>query len=75
MTLSKLKVGQSAVVKKISAESNMKIRLEEIGFFEGAKVNCITKSPLGDPTAFRVRGALIALRNKDADTIECESIK
>ena len=42
------------------------VRLEDIGLVPGTKVTCLQKSPLGDPVAFRIRGAVIALRSDDA---------
>lgn len=45
-------------------------RLRDIGFSEGCEVMCVGKSPLGDPAAFAVRGAVIALRCEDAACVE-----
>ena len=41
-------------------------RLRDLGFTEGARVTLVRPSPLGDPLAYRIRGALIALRREDA---------
>ena len=41
-------------------------RLRDLGFTPGSRVRCIRVSPMGDPAAYRIRGALIALRQKDA---------
>lgn len=48
-------------------------RLMDIGFTEGAQVACLRRSPLGDPTAFTVKGAVIALRREDAAGIYVET--
>ena len=45
----------------------------DLGFTEGAKVTVIRKSPIGDPTAYRIRGAVIALRKEEAALIEVQS--
>lgn len=45
----------------------------DLGFTEGTEVAVIRKSPLGDPTAYRVRGAVIALRKEEAAQIEVQS--
>ena len=45
-------------------------RLRDIGFSEGCEVMCVGKIPLGDPAAFAVRGAVIALRCEDAACVE-----
>ena len=47
----------------------MRRRLQDIGLIEGTVVECLGKSPLGDPTAFLIRGAVIALRREDAGRV------
>ena len=44
-------------------------RLQDIGLIEGTKVECIQKSPSGDPIAFLIRGAVIALRTEDSSSV------
>jgi Fe2+ transport system protein FeoA len=41
-------------------------RLMDLGILPGARVTAELRSPLGDPTAYRVRGSLIALRSRQA---------
>lgn len=67
--LSSLKSGQSGTVSAVKAESAMRRRLLDLGLTEGTDVTCVGISPLGDPLAFRIRGAVIALRRVDADTV------
>ena len=40
-------------------------RLLDIGVISGTRVKCVLKSPLGDPTAYLIRGAVMALRKED----------
>ena len=47
----------------------MRRRLQDIGFIPGTAVTCLQRSPLGDPTAYRIRGTVIALRREDAKNI------
>ena len=47
----------------------MRRRLQDIGLIEGTEVECVQKSPAGDPVAYRIRGALIALRSEDSSNI------
>ena len=42
----------------------------ELGLIDGTPVECLTRSPLGDPTAYEIRGAVIALRKEDAAGIQ-----
>ena len=68
-TLDTLKVGESAVVVEISGESAMRGRLMDLGLMAGARVICAMESPLGDPLAYRICGALIAIRRSDARSV------
>ncbi len=43
--------------------------LKNMGFISGTKVKSLQRSLFGDPTAFLVRGAVIALRKKDTEKI------
>ena len=47
-------------------------RLLDLGLVPGTRVTAEFTSPAGDPVAYRVRGALIALRNQQADMIYVE---
>lgn len=67
--LSVLNPGECGVVCRLSGENGIKRRLQDLGLVEGTKVLCLQRSPLGDPTAFSVRGAVIALREEDASNI------
>ena len=41
-------------------------RLLELGLVAGTRVRCLGRSPLGDPSAYEIRGAVIALRDRDS---------
>lgn len=68
-TLECLAPGEWGVVSSIEGEEGMIRRLNDLGFITGTKVNCLHKSPLGDPVAFGVRGAVIALRWEDLKNV------
>ena len=67
LCLNQLKPGEEAVVTSISGENR---RLSDLGLIEGTKVKCVLKSPLGDPAAYKIRGAVIAIRREDAADIK-----
>ena len=67
--LNELKVGQRGIVSQLLSDTSMRRRLQDIGLIEGTKVECIQKSPSGDPIAFLIRGAVIALRTEDSSSI------
>ena len=64
--LCRLSPGESATVAGLVAGGDMRRRLQDMGLIEGTTVRCVQRSPLGDPTAFLIRGAVIALRAGDS---------
>lgn len=64
-----LKVGEKGVIKKLLTTSSMRRRFLDIGLIEGTTVDCVGQSPGGDPKAFLIRGAVIAIRSKDCKNI------
>ena len=67
--LSELEEGQAASVTSLLSAGSMRRRLQDIGLIEGTKVECLRKSPAGDPVAYFIRGAVIALRSEDSNKI------
>lgn len=67
--LSQLKPGSSAIVTGLNVEGGMRRRLQDLGLVEGCQVDCVERSPMGDPTAYRICGAVIALRQEDAAAV------
>ncbi len=68
-TLSMLEEGESAIVSELCLDGAIRRRLQDIGLIEGTMVRCLQKSPSGDPAAYLIRGAVIALRKQDAGRI------
>ena len=68
-SLNTLRVGESALVSHIEAEPAMRRRLLDMGLIEGTRVSCLQKSPAGDPVAYLIRGAVVALRSEDSSQI------
>ncbi len=75
MTLDFLHPGEFAVIKKLSSTGSMRRRLLDIGLINDTVVECVGKSPLGDPSAFMIRGAVIAIREEDCKDIIIEKIE
>ena len=72
LCLSALPEGESAYVTEISAGPAMERWLTDLGLVRGTRVTCVLRSPAGDPCAYLIRGALIALRRADADGVTLE---
>lgn len=70
-TLADLKVGETAKVVGISPACRglERRRLLDLGILAGTTVSAEMVSPSGDPTAYRVRGAVIGLRREQAALI------
>jgi DtxR family Mn-dependent transcriptional regulator len=71
LTLRQLKQGQSATLVGLSpaCRGTQRNRLLDLGFVPGSKIVVENQSPLGSPTAYRIRGTLIALRPSQADWV------
>lgn len=65
-TLYDIKVGERAVVEELKTSGAMRRRLLDIGLSSGAVVECVGRSPMGDPSAYLIRGAVIAIRARDS---------
>ncbi len=74
ITLNDISNGEKAKIKEINIEPSMKRRLIDLGLIEDTIVECVGKSPMGDPKAFLIRGAVIALRCEILKRITAEKI-
>lgn len=70
--LTQLKVGETARVVALtpSIRGSERRRLMDLGLLPGTPITAELRSPSGDPTAYIVRGALIALRAEQAQNIK-----
>ena len=69
-TLNEVRLNEEVIIKKINCTGNIKRRILDLGMIEGTKIKPVLKSPLGDPTAYEVRGSLISLREEESKGIE-----
>lgn len=65
-TLADLSDGQAGLVTELHSQGPERRRMMDLGIVPGTRVTVEMKSPLGDPVAYRVRGALVALRREQA---------
>lgn len=70
--LSKLEQGKHAFVLDICSSDSMRRRLQDLGLIKGTEVLCVQKGPLGDPTAYLIRGTVIALRHEDSSCVQIQ---
>ena len=72
MTLDKLSVGSSAVIKTVGGSGALRCRLLDMGLIPRTQVTLQKIAPMGDPIEIRVRGYELTLRLEDARKIELE---
>ena len=70
VSLDKIPEGRSCRVRELCMTGVLRERLQEVGMIPGTEVTCLLKGP--DPVAYRVRGAVIALRGMDAGGVLVE---
>ena len=68
-SLNELNPGETEVVKELKTRGSIRRRLLDIGLVKDTKIECVGKSPAGDPAAFLIRGAVIAIRSEDMKDI------
>jgi ferrous iron transport protein A len=64
--LNKLSIGCSGCVVAVGGDPEIRRRLLEMGFCNGASVEVVRRAPLGDPIEFRLRGYSLSLREEQA---------
>lgn len=71
MRLSTLADRQQAKIVELSPNirSEERRRLLDLGFIPGALIEVENRSPSGNPVAYRIKGAVIALRTQQTDQI------
>ncbi|MCD6399486.1 DtxR family transcriptional regulator [candidate division WOR-3 bacterium] len=72
MNLSIIKPGQSAKIKKIDADTNLKRRLLDMGVIPGDIVSVVKVAPLGDPIDIKIKNYHLSLRKEEAEKIIVE---
>lgn len=68
ITIDKLTPGTVAVVDHVES-SPLSPRLRDLGLVSGTPVRCLFRAPFGDPVAYGIKGAVIALRREDSRAV------
>ncbi len=71
-TLNEIKVGASAVVKKLNGEGALRQHFLDMGVIPGTEVTVVKYAPMGDPVEVVIHGYKLTLRLADAAKIEVE---
>ncbi len=70
MKLADVGVGKTVKVERNSAHDYLKERFLALGLTTGADVEVLRKGPKNNLTVYKIRGAMIALRNEESRLIE-----
>lgn len=65
-----LNPGTTGIVRKIDTTDKLKRRFLDLGIVPNTKIKVLYESPFKEPKAYLIRGAVIALRNEDAEIIK-----
>ena len=71
-SLDRLEPGQRGRVLALGLLPGERESLSRLGLIPGTELRCVCRSPLGDPSAYLICGAAIALRRSDSCRIEVE---
>jgi Fe2+ transport system protein FeoA len=74
MRLTSLEPGAQGRVVALRSHGLTRRRMLDLGVTPGAIIERAFTSPFGEPVAYRVRGALIALRDEQAQEVEIEPV-
>ena len=69
--LSEAQIGENITILKNDASDSLKERLLALGLTSGANIEVLRKGPKNNLTVYRIRGAMIALRNEETNKIMC----
>ena len=68
--LNRLNIGGCGAVVAVGGDADLRRRLLEMGFCNGASVEVVRRAPLGDPIEFRLRGYSLSLREEQARFVQ-----
>lgn len=72
--LHQLSPGSYGEVRQLTADGHTRRRMMDLGLICGTRVAALQKSPSGDPVAYEIRGAVIALRSREASAIMVKAV-
>lgn len=73
ITLNKIPTGSKCKVIALTAQGSTRRRFLDLGLISGTEIEVLQQSPSGDPIAYFIRGAVIAIRSEDSSQILVES--
>ena len=74
MTLDKLPIGKTGIIRVVNGEGPLRCRLLDMGLIPGTKVLVRKVAPMGDPIEIHLRGYELTIRIEDAQKIEIDNV-
>ncbi len=74
MTLDKLAIGDSAMIRAVGGEGSLRQHFLDMGMIPGQEVTLTKYAPLGDPMELLIDGYSLTLRKADAARIEISQV-
>lgn len=62
LSLDQLPIGKTAKVTSLASDGSTRRRMLDFGIISGTEIEPLYRSPSGNPVAYLIRGAVIALR-------------
>ncbi len=72
MRLSELRPGEAGRIQSVTAETELRLRLLEMGLVPGTRVAVRSIAPMGDPLELWLRGYSLTVRQDDAACVKVE---
>lgn len=69
LSLNQLPIGRKAYVLALTSDGSARRRMLDLGLIDGTEIEPLYKSPSGNPVAYLIRGAVIALRSDVSEKI------
>lgn len=67
--LNQLPIGKKANVTALTSDGTTRRRMLDLGIIDGTEIEPLYKNPSGNPVAYLIRGAVIALRSDASERI------
>jgi len=69
LPLNQLPIGKKANVTALTSDGATRRRMLDLGIIDGTEIEPLYKNPSGNPVAYQIRGAVIALRSDASEKI------
>ncbi len=67
--LNQLPIGKKASVIALTSDGTTRRRMLDLGIIDGTEIEPLYQNPSGNPVAYLIRGAVIALRSDASERI------